>query len=69
MLHVMHYTWQYLAEVMMVSRSTLWIRLTELGIPFLTLSIITNTELDRVVKLLELWCCDYIGALKSMNIP
>ena len=44
--------WQQVADVLMVSRTTLWRRLTELGIPISTFSNISDTELDGVVELL-----------------
>ena len=54
MLREMHYTWQQVADALMVSRSTLWRRLTELGIPISTFSNISDTELDGVVELLHI---------------
>ena len=69
----MHYSWQQVADVMMVSRCTLWRRLTELGIPLSTFSNISDNELDGVVELLVKDFPNYgivmmWGQLKSMNI-
>lgn len=69
----MHYTWEQVADVLMISRSTLWRRLTELGCPISSYTSINDTELDGVVELLVgdfpnygivmMW-----GQLKSLNI-
>lgn len=69
----MHYSWQQVADIMMVSRCTLWRRLTELGIPLYMFSNISDTELDGVVELLVKDFPNYgivmmWGQLKSMNI-
>ena len=73
LLRDMHYTWPQVADVLMVSRTTLWRRLTELGIPLSSYSDISNEELDGVMELLVrdfpnngivmMW-----GQLRSMNI-
>ncbi len=47
----MRYTWNQVAEVMMVSRSTLWRRLSELGVSFSRYSTISDLELDSVMVL------------------
>ena len=57
----------------MVSRSTLWRHLTELGIPISMFSNISDAELDGVVELLVKDFPNYgivmmWGQLKSMNI-
>lgn len=62
-----------MAEVMMISRSTLWRRLNELGISFNTYSAITDSELDSVMELqvrnfprygsVMMW-----GHLRSLNV-
>ena len=69
----MRYTWQQVADVLMVSRTTLWRRLTELDIPLSSYSDISDAELDGVMELLVrdfpnngivmMW-----GQLRSMNI-
>lgn len=69
----MHYTWQQVADVLLMSRTTLWRRLTELRIPLSSYSDISDHELDCVMQLLVrdfprngtvmMW-----GQLRSMNI-
>ena len=69
----MRYSWQKVADVLMISRTTLWRRLSELDIPLSSYSDITNAELDGVMELLVkdfprngivmMW-----GQLRSMNI-
>ena len=69
----MHYTWQQVADVLMVSRTTLWRHLTQLGIPLSSYSSISDSELDGVMELLVkdfpsngivmMW-----GQLRSMSI-
>ena len=51
LLREMHYTWEQVADVL-ISRSTLWRRLTELGCPISSYTSINDTELDGVVELL-----------------
>ena len=73
MLREMHYSWQQVADIMIVSRCTLWRRFTELGVPLSMFSNISDTELDRVVELLVKDFPNYgivmmWGQLKSMNI-
>ena len=45
LLREMRYTWQQVADVLMISRSTLWRRLTELGFPMSSYSDISDSEL------------------------
>ena len=52
LLREMRYTWQQVADVLMISRSTLWRRLTELGFPMSSYSDISDSELDGVMELL-----------------
>jgi hypothetical protein len=69
----MKFTWQQVANVLMVSRSTLWRRFTEMGLPMNYYTDITDSELDGVIEIMVrdfprngivmLW-----GQLKSMNI-
>ena len=69
----MRYTWQQVADVLLVSRTTLWRRLNELDIPLSSYSDISDAELDGVMELLVrdfpnngivmMW-----GQLRSMNI-
>ncbi len=69
----MRYTWAEVADVLLISRATLWRRLTELGIPLSSYSDISDVELDGVMELLVkdfpqngtvlMW-----GQLRSMNI-
>ena len=69
----MHYSWQQVADVLLVSRTTLWRRLTELRIPLSSYSDISDHEFDCVMQLLVrdfprngvvmMW-----GQLRSMNI-
>ena len=69
----MRYTWQQVADVLMISRTTLWRRLTDLGLPLSSYSDISDSELDAVMEILVkdfprngivmLW-----GHLRSMNI-
>ena len=66
-------TWEQVADVLMVSRTTLWRRLTEIGISLSSYSDISDSELDGVMELLVrdfprngivmMW-----GQLQSMNI-
>ena len=68
----MRYTWQQVTDVLMVSRTTLWRNLTELGISLSTYTDISGAELDGVMQLLVsdfpnngivmMW-----GQLRSMN--
>ena len=51
-LREMHYSWDKVADVLMVSRSTLWRRLNELGISLSSYSNITDSELDGVMGIL-----------------
>ena len=48
----MYYTWQQVADVLMVSRSTLWRNLARLGINLPPHSNISDSELDGVMELL-----------------
>ncbi len=69
----MQYTWGQIADVMMTSRTTLWRRMTELGVSFSTYSNISDSELDSVVEVqvrnfprygsVMMW-----GHLRSLNI-
>ena len=69
----MRYTWNDVAEVLMISRTTLWRRLREMNFPLSSYSDISDSELDAVVSLLVerfpqngivmMW-----GHLKSINI-
>ena len=69
----MGYTWEQVADGLMVSRTTLWRRLTEIGISLSSYSDISDSELDGVMELLVrdfprngivmMW-----GQLQSMNI-
>ena len=69
----MRYTWNAVAEVLMISRTTLWHRLREMNFPLSSYSNISDSELDAVVSLLVerfpqngivmMW-----GHLKSINI-
>ena len=69
----MRYTWQQVADVLMMSRTTLWRRLKEVGMPLSLYNDITESELDGVVELLVrdfptygivmMW-----GQLRSMDI-
>ena len=73
LLREMRYTWQQVADVLMISRTTLWRRLTELRVPLASYSDISEHELDGVMQLLVrdfprngvvmMW-----GQLRSMNI-
>ena len=61
------------ADVLMMSRSTLWRRPTELGCPISSYTSINDTELDGVVELLVRDFPNYgivmmWGQLKSLNI-
>lgn len=66
-------TWNQVADVMMISRSTLWRRVTELGVSFKTYSDISDSELDSVMEIqvanfprygtIMMW-----GHLRSLNI-
>ena len=49
LLKEMEYTWEQVADVLMVSRTTLWRRLTEIDI---SLSSYSDSELDGVMELL-----------------
>ena len=73
LLREMSYTWQQVADVLMISRSTLWRRLTLLGIPISKFSNLSDTELDGVVELFVRQFPNYgivmmWGQLKSVNI-
>ena len=69
----MKYTWDQIAEVLMVSRTTLWRRMNQLGLAFSKYSDISDAELDGVMELLVknyprsgiimMW-----GHLRGMNI-
>lgn len=69
----MRYTWQQIAHVLMMSRTTLWRRLKEVGMPLSMYTDITDSELDGVMELLVrnfpangivmMW-----GQLRSLNI-
>ena len=73
LLREMRYTWQQVADVLMISRTTLWRRLTDLGLPLSSYSDISDSELDAVMEILVndfptngivmMW-----GQLRSMNI-
>jgi len=73
LLREMRYTRQQVADVLMISRTTLWRRLTELRVPLASYSDISEHELDGVMQLLVrdfprngvvmMW-----GQLRSMNI-
>ena len=73
LLRGMRYTWQQVADVLMISRTTLWRRLNELGIPLSSYSDINDSELDGVMEIIikdfprngivMMW-----GQLRSMNI-
>ena len=69
----MKYTWDQIAEVLMVSRTTLWRHMNQLGLAFSKYSDISDAELDGVMELLVknyptsgiimMW-----GHLRGMNI-
>ena len=48
----MHYTWEQVAHILLISRTTLWRRLTELHMPLSCYSDISEQELDCVMELL-----------------
>lgn len=70
MMRELGYTWEEVSSALMISRTTLWRRLRDLGIHYTT---ITNFELDGVVSglinrfprsdLIMMW-----GHLRSLNI-
>lgn len=72
-LRKLRYTWSEIADVLMVSRTTLWRHLNELGLDFSRYNMITDDELDSVMELLVrsypqngivmMW-----GHLRSINI-
>ena len=69
----MRYTWSAVAHVLMISRTTLWRRLSEMDIPLSSYTDISDSDLDAVMSLLVsrfpqngivmMW-----GHLKSINI-
>ena len=69
----MRYTWSTVADVLMISRTTLWRRLSEMNIPLSSYTTISDADLDAVLSLLierfpqngivMMW-----GHLKSVNI-
>lgn len=69
----MRYTWSAIADVLMISRTTLWRRLSDMNIPLSSYTQISNSDLDAVMSLLittfpqngivMMW-----GHLKSINI-
>ena len=73
LLREMRYSWDQIAEVLMVSRTTLWRCLNELGLTLSSYSDITDSELDGVLEILVknyprsgimmMW-----GHLRSINI-
>ena len=73
LLREMRYSWSQVADVMMISRSTLWRQLRETGISFSRYSNIDDNELDAVITLqvrnfsrygsVMMW-----GHLRSLNI-
>lgn len=52
LLREMRYTWQEVADVLMMSRTTLWRRLKDVDIPLSLYNDITESELDGVMELL-----------------
>ena len=73
MLRELKYTWEQVVEVLLVSRVTLWRRLTEMGITTSAYTHISNAELDSIMERLVhnypnngtvmMW-----GQLRSINI-
>ena len=73
LLREMRYSWDRIADVLMVSRTTLWRHLNELGLNLSSYSDITDSELDGVMEMLVgnyprngivmMW-----GHLRSINI-
>lgn len=62
----MRYTWQQVADVLMMSRTTLWRRLKEVGMPLSLYNDITESELDGVVELLAyVWYSYDVGPTKE----
>ena len=69
----MRYTWSAVADVLMVSRTTLWRRLSDMNIPLSFYTDISTSDLDAVLSILVsrfpqngivmMW-----GHLKSINI-
>jgi len=68
----MRYTWSAVADVLMISRTTLWRRLRKMDISLSSYTDISDSELDAVMSLLVsrfpqngimMW-----GHLKSINI-
>ena len=69
----MRYTWSAVVDVLMVSRTALWCRLSDMNIPHSSYTDISNSDLDAVLSILVsrfpqngivmMW-----GHLKSINI-
>lgn len=74
MLREMQYTWTVIADVLMISRTTLWRRLSDLNmVPLTSYTDITNDDLDATMTLLVSWfppngIVMMWGHLKSINI-
>ena len=49
MLKELHYSWEQIAEVLMISRTTLWRRFRDLGVPTSRYTELSNTELDSIM--------------------
>lgn len=73
MLREMRFTWEQIASTLMISRTTLWRRITEMGLHSLTYAQLTDVEMDEVMSTLVrrfpnngvvmMW-----GLLRSFNI-
>ena len=73
LLREMRYSWSEVADVLMISRTTLWRKLNDMNIPLSSYTTISNSDLDSVMSVLVsrfpqngvvmMW-----GHLKSINI-
>ena len=62
----MKFSWSECADILMISRTTLWCRAVELGISN-QMTEISNTELDSVVRRINMICPNYSSIMYGDN--